>query len=90
MNDVAGLFVLVGNYELTDVVETDTEITVTTGAVIGPTEAVKLKELGWELLDPNKVFYDKVRDTVVDETPSPLAEEFEAAEPTDPEEDEQW
>ena len=95
MSEVAGLLVLSGNYELVDVVDTEEETKVVTGAVIQAAESNKLKELGWELVSPNVVVFRKngftpvAGDTEVRGLQSKpiIADEFEAAEPMP---DEQW
>ena len=84
MSEAAGLMVLISNYELTNVQDSESEFEVTTGAVVQPTEAIKLHELGWEKRDENRFVFvkaqseasnDDVPDPPEDVAPDPISEE---------------
>lgn len=61
MSEAAGLIVLMSNYELVDVQDGESELEVTTRAVVQPTEAIKLAELGWVQRSENKFAFIKTR-----------------------------
>ena len=65
MSEVAGLMVLVSNYETASIIENENEIEVTTVAVVQPTEAIKLAELGWVRRAENKFVFIKTQDDTV-------------------------
>lgn len=76
MSEAAGLIVLMSNYELVDVQDGESELEVTTRAVVQPTEAIKLAELGWVQRSENKFAFIKTRGeasntVIVDEAPEP-------------------